>query len=310
MKKAYSFIPYLNTKAVQILKNNRIQVTNSLSDDIPNTKELVGLLREYDILIIGIKIPVKKDILENIQHPRIIATLSVGLDHIDSEIIESSLIKVVHVRDANTVSVAEHIFALMLALSKRLYELNHLVIYHKGDKSKLHEGLDDISKKKLGLIGAGNITNEVIKIAKVFHMQISCYTEHPEKHHALLEEGVTFKTLYEVLKESDIINVSVPLTDKTENLISKDKIDWIQPTAVYIHTSRAGVVDVEALIHKADQCPGFYLGLDIDMDGYDELFSQYRKNVIITPHIAGISKPALERMGEELANRIVRCLAI
>ncbi len=308
MKKAFSVISDLSQDAITFLENNNIQLTINGSDNVPNTEELIVLLQEYDILIIGVKTTVTKDILEHIGSHKIIATLSIGLDHIDREVRESELVQVINIKDANTISVAEHIFSLILGLNKRIYESNNLVLQQKGHKKNLHERPEDISNKKLGLIGAGNITKEVIKIAKVFNMQISCYTRNPDNHKDLLEYGVVFKSLDEILKESDIINISLPLTDETKYLISKDKIELMKPTATFINTSRVDIVDTRTLIKKADKYDTFYVGLDIDLDEHKELLSQYRSNVIITPHTAGVSKQAIERMDFELANNIVNCL--
>ena len=308
MKKAYSIISNLSKEAITILEKNNIKLTINNSDHIPNAEELIVLLQEYDVLIIGVKTIVTKDILEHISSPKIIATLSIGLDHIDKEVRESDLVHVINIKNANTISVAEHIFSLILGLNKRVYESNNLVLQQKGHKKNLHERPEDISNKKLGLIGAGNITKEVIKISKVFNMQLSCYTRNPNNHKDLLEYGVIFKSLDEILKESDIINVSIPLTEETKYLISKDKIELMKTTATFINTSRVDIVDTKALIEKADKYNTFYVGLDIDLDENKDLLSQYRDNVIITPHTAGVSKQAIERMDFELVNNIVNCL--
>ena len=308
MKEAYSVISNLSQDAITILKNNNIQLTINSSDHIPNTEELINLLQVYDILIIGVKTIVSKDILKHVSSPKIIATLSIGLDHIDKEVRESDLVHVINIKDANTISVAEHIFSLILGLNKRVYESNNLVLQQKCHKKNLHERPEDISNKKLGLIGAGNITKEVIKIARVFNMQMSCYTRNPNNHKDLLEYDVVFKSLDEVLKESDIINVSIPLTEETKYLITKDKIELMKPTTTFINTSRVDIVDTKSLIEKADKYNTFYVGLDIDLDEHKDLLSQYRENVIITPHTAGVSKQAIKRMDFELANNIVNCL--
>ena len=136
-------------------------------------------------------------------------------------------------------------------------------------------------------------------------MNIKCYTKHPEKHKDMEIKGVEFLTLDEVLKESDIINVSIPLTEETNNLISKEKIELLKHNATFINTARADVVDINALIEYADLYNTFYVGLDFDLEKYKELFTKYRSNVIVTPHMAGISKQAIERMDIEIANKII-----
>lgn len=217
----------------------------------------------------------------------------------------SDLVTIINIKTANTKSVAEHIFSLILALNKRIYEANYLVLQQKGNKKNIHERPVDISNKKLGLIGAGSITKEVIKIASAFNLEMSCYTKHPEKHQDLLTKGIVFKTLEEILKESDIINVSIPLTSETKNIISSEKIDLMKETATFINTSRTDIADIEALISKTEKYKTFYVGLDIDTEDYKELLAKYRENVIISPHIAGVSKEAIERMDNELANKII-----
>lgn len=304
MKKAYCAIENFQEEAKNILENHQIQLVMNTKKDRPNGEELINLLKEYDILIIGIASKLTSDMLQYIDRPKIIATLSIGVDHIDDVFFKSPLVKIINIQSANTVSVAEHIFSLILALNKRLVEANQLVIEKRGHKNNLYERPEDISNKMLGLIGAGGITQEVIKIANAFHMKLKCYTPNPAKHKQLLKQKVEFVTLDEILEESDIINVSIPLNTQTKNLISKDKIAKMKPTATFINTSREEIVDTKALLQYADLHPTFYIGLDIDVKD-KELFTKNRKNVMITPHIAGVSKQAMERMDIEIANKII-----
>lgn len=305
MIKAYCVFDGFNDEAKKIIENEGIELTINNSKNRPNGQELIDILKEYDILIMGIFSKLTADMIQYVKTPKIIATLSVGLDHIDNVFFESPLIKVVNIKTANAISVAEHIFSLILSLNKRVFESNYLVLEGNGHRNNVHERPDDISQKILGLIGCGNITKEVIKIANVFNMRIKCYTKNPDNHKDMLEKGVEFVSLDEVLKQSDIINVSIPLNDETRNLISKEKINLIKKTATFINTSRTEIVDTKALIEYADLYDTFYVGLDIDLDEYTQLLSKYRKNVIVTPHTAGISKQAIYRMDFEIANKVV-----
>lgn len=305
MKKAYCVFEGFNNDAKKIIENANIELTINNSKNRPNGEELISLLKEYDIIILGVFSKLTADMIQYVKTPKIIATLSVGLDHIDKMFFESPLVTVVNIKTANAISVAEHIFSLILMLNKRCFESNQLVIEGNGHRNNVHERPDDISNKTLGLVGCGNITAEVIKIANVFNMKIKCYTKNPDKHQDVLDKGVELVSLDEVLQESDIINVSIPLNNETRNLISKDKIKLMKSTATFINTSRTEVVDTEALIEYADSYDTFYVGLDIDVNEYKDLLSKYRKNVVITPHIAGISKQAVYRMDVELAENIV-----
>jgi len=307
MLKAYSIFKDLDKNACEILRNNGIQLELSDCEERPNKEEIIRLLNDYDILIIGVREKLTEDMLKMINNKKIIATLSIGIDHIDNSFFESDLIKVINCKTSNVISVAEHIFALILGLKKRIVEANEISI-KGGTKRDLSARSNDISNSSIGIIGAGKISREVIKIAKVFNMRIYCNTLNPEKHQDLLKEGVEFVDLDKLLNISDIVTVNIPLNEESKNLISKDKIRLMKKTATFINTSRAEIVDMEELIKYADENDTFNVGLDIDAENYKEMLRTKRNNVIVTPHIAGVTKEAIERMDVELANNIIEYL--
>lgn len=303
MLRAYSVFKDLDKKACEILTNAGIQLELSTSEERPNKEELLKVLNDYDILIIGVKERLTEDMLKAISNKKIIATLSIGVDHIDNSFFESNLIKVINCQTSNVISVAEHIFSLILSLKKRIIEANDIA-RNGGTQKGLSTRSNDISNSTIGIIGAGKISQEVIKIANVFNMKIYCNTLNPEKHKDLLEQGVEFLSLDELLSNSDIITVNIPLNKENKNLISKDKIRIMKKTTTFINTSRAEIVDMNELIRYANENATFNVGLDIDAENYKELLNTKRNNVIVTPHIAGITKEAIKRMDVELANSI------
>ena len=307
MLKAYSIFKDLDKNACEILRNNGIQLELSDCEERPNKEEIIRLLNDYDILIIGVREKLTEDMLKMINNKKIIATLSIGIDHIDNSFFESDLIKVINCKTSNVISVAEHIFALILGLKKRIVEANEISI-KGGTKRDLSARSNDISNSSIGIIEAGKISREVIKIAKVFNMRIYCNTLNPEKHQDLLKEGVEFVDLDKLLNISDIVTVNIPLNEESKNLISKNKIRLMKKTATFINTSRAEIVDMEELIKYADENDTFNVGLDIDVENYKEMLRTKRNNVIVTPHIAGVTKEAIERMDVELANNIIEYL--
>lgn len=303
MLKAYSVFNDLDKKACEIIRNAGVQLDISNSSKRPEKKELLKLFNDYDILIIGVKERFTKDMLEGLKDKKIIATLSVGLDHIDNEFFNTDYIKIINCPNSNVISVAEHIFSLILSLKKRIIESNDIAI-KGGNKKDLSIRSNDINNNTIGVIGAGKISREVIKMAKAFNMKIKCNTLHPEKHKDLLNEEVEFISLDELLSNSDIITVNIPLNENNINLISKDKISLMKKTATFINTSRAEIVDIEELIEYAEENNTFNVGLDIDVENYKSILSKKRNNVIVTPHIAGVTQEAIERMDIELANNI------
>lgn len=307
MLKAYSIIKKLDKKACEIIRNNGIQLDISNSDKRPDREGLIKLLDEYDILIIGIEDKFTKEMLPKTTKKKIIATLSIGLDHIDRAFLENDNIKIINCQNSNVVSVAEHIFALILGLKKRIIEANDISL--KGENRRnLSMRSNDITGSTLGLIGAGKISREVIRISKAFNMNIICNTLNPEKHQDLIKQGIKFVSLDEVLSNADIITINIPLNEENKNLISKEKIRLMKKTATFINTSRGELVDMTELIKYADENKTFNVGLDIDAENYKDILSIKRNNVIVTPHIAGVTKEAVERMDIEVANNIVKGL--
>lgn len=303
MLKAYSVFKYLDEKSCEILTNAGIQLELSTFEERPNKEELLRLLNDYDILIIGVREKLTEDMLNVVDKEKIIATLSIGVDHIDKSFFRSDLIKIINCQTSNVISVAEHIFSLILSLKKRIIEANEIAT-KGGTKKDLSARSNDISNSTIGIIGAGKISREVIKIAKIFNMKIYCNTLNPEKHQDLLEQGVKFLNLDTLLSKSDIITINIPLNNENKNLISKDKIRLMKKTTTFINTSRAEIVDMNELIKYADENKTFNVGLDIDAENYKEILNVKRDNVIVTPHIAGVTKEAIKRMDVELANNI------
>ncbi len=304
MLKAYSIIKNLDKKACEIIRNNGIQLDISNSDKRPDKQGLIKLLDKYDILIIGIEDKFTKDMLPIITKKKVIATLSVGLDHIDRAFLENDNFKIINCQNSNVLSVAEHILALILALKKRIIEANDISLRGE-NRRNLSMRSNDITASIFGIIGAGKISREVIRISKVFDMKIICNTLNPEKHQDLIKQGVKFVSLDEVLSNADIITINIPLTEENRNIISKEKIRLMKKTATFINTSRGELVDINELINYADENKTFNVGLDIDVENYKDILNKKRNNVIVTPHIAGVTKEAVERMDVEVANRLV-----
>lgn len=301
-KKVYCALKDFSPEARELLNEAGFELVVNGAWDAPNGDELIDLLSRFDIVITGVATKYTQEILSTIDCPKLIASFSVGLDHIAPEFFRSNLVKIVNIKTANAEAVAEHIFALMLALNKRIDEGYGLVLTGRGHKKNLIERPRDLCGQTLGLIGAGSISQEVARIAQAFNMRVLCYTRNPELHRDL---AVEFVGLDEVLAESDVVNVSLPLNNETRGLISSDKLSLLKKRSTFINTSRAEVVDMEALFARIDTNENFYVGLDIDVDQYKKLIERPRRNVIITPHTAGVSEQAIYNMDLEIARKII-----
>lgn len=269
----------------------------------PDEDELKGLVRDYDVLIIGIKEKMTDEVFDHVKALKILGTITNGVDHISRRFFNSPHIEVMNCPLASASSVAEHAFGLMLALQKRLAEGNDCV--SSGSGSRGMEGLPgDLRGKKLGVIGAGHIGREVIRLGKAFQMEICCHTFNPQLYAGVYGETVAFTSLEALLTESDIVSLHMPLLDKTRNLVSAGNINMMKKDGVFINTSREEIADTGHLIRRAGKYPGFRVGLDIDTEHLPGVFDEKRYNVIVTPHIAGDSPEARGRTDDELAGRI------
>lgn len=305
MLKCFSITKRITDEAVKKLNDNNIEVIPWDEKTPPTEEELGKIIEEYDISIIGIKQNITYDMVKDINKHKIICTLSKGSDHIEREVFNHPFIHVKTCSDFNTLSCAEHIFSLIFALNKQLFECERLVINKQGFRENLKYKTREITGKTLGLIGAGKISRKVIDIFEVFNMKILCYTLYPELEKDLEVKGVEFVDLDFLLKNSDIISINIPLDESTENMISREKIELLRADSIFINTARAEITDIEALVEYADKNPSFSLGLDIDTNNYIDILGKQRDNIIVTPHIAGITVEAGERSFMECADNII-----
>jgi D-lactate dehydrogenase len=248
---------------------------------------------------------------------RLIATRSTGYDHIDLDYCRGAGITVCNVPDYGDPTVAEHTFALLLALSRRITIAAERTRH--GDFSQAGLRGFDLSSKLLGVIGVGGIGWRVIHIAKGFGMGVIAFDSKPDK---TLERalGFRFAELTEVLEACDVLTLHVPGGEGTRDLISTDQLALMKPSAVLINTSRGGVVNAEALIKALaegrlagaaldvlgeepwlrDEAQMFRDGVDIPNASLRTLAADHAllrfANVIVTPHIAYDTTEAVRRI--------------
>lgn len=301
----YVAISDYSPKAIEMLKEISSEILIRKERERPSIQELTELVRKHDILIIGAKEQMNADVYSNATRLKILGTLSIGVDHIDKKFFDDENIDVINCPYSNVVSVAEHTFSLILALSKRLFEAHTASCALEGRKGML--GLPyDIYGKCIGVIGAGKIGTKVMEIARAFNIKILCHTFHPEKHADLKVLGVKFVSLDDLFIDSDIITIHIPLTEMSKGLISKKLVDKMKGNTVLINTSRTEIIDNVALANTLRNKAIFGVGIDLDIGDFEtpKLYGEL-SNVILTPHTAGITKDSILRMDTDLASYIV-----
>lgn len=293
---------WANEETLKRLKE-KCEVVINPSSRCPTKEELKAIAREYDGIIIGRLEVIDKDVLDR-SKLKFIGVLAKGLSNIDLDAVKQRGVALFYTPEANISSVAEHTIALLLVLSKNIIKLDKSM--REGHFNALRYSTIDVKGKTLGIIGAGAIAKEIIQRAKAFGMRILCYTPHPERHKEL---GVSFVSLETLLKTSDFISVNVPLTKETENLIGENELRLVKPTAYLINTARGNIINEKALIETLKNRTIAGAGLDVfDNEPQCNAALLTLDNVILTPHVGGVSREALQRMEEDIAHDILAFL--
>ncbi len=303
---AYSVFDDFPKSASELLEKNNIKVIlHPKGKERPCGNELKKLIDEYDIIIISTAQKITENMLKNTPPcKKIIATASIGTDHISIPDDKKNIIKVVNAPNANKISVAEHIFGLIIALKKQFIDGKITAALGKNKKEMRYKP-HDLYGLTIGIIGAGGTAGAVLKMAKAFGMERISWTRNPEKHTDLSDDGVVFTELDELIKSSDIISLNLPYTPETEGIISASRINNMKNNAVFISVSRSELTDNAHLFKKARDNDCFCIGMDVDADKVFGMWNENMKNVIVTPHIAGGTVEARIRMFNEVSTNIL-----
>ncbi len=257
------------------------------------------------------------DVLEKLSElgVKYIATRTMGLDHIDTEKAKELGMKVAHVPHYSPHSVAEHSIALMMALNRNLIPAH----YKAMDYNFLLDGLMgfDMNNKTVGMIGAGEIGSVSAKILHGFGCNLLVFDI--KKNEELIEKyDARYVDIEELCSNSDIITIHAPLTDDTEHLINKEKIDMMKDGVMIINTARGAICKTEDLIEGLKNEKIGSLGMDVYEHEKGLFFEDHSceimkddffvrllgfKNVLITAHQAFLTREALkENMETTLGN--------
>lgn len=305
---AFSIFDDFPQSSIALLERHGVTVTLlPKGHERPNGDALKALLDEYDILFISTAQKMPEEMFADVNTPKVIGTASSGIDHIHIPDSKRHLINVANASHANRSTVTEHTFSLILALRKQLIEGRSIASKGLTKKSMISKPVDLLGST-MGVVGAGGIASTVLRIAKCFGMNCLCWTFHPENHNDLLKEGVSFVDLDSLLIESDVISVNIPLSEKTKNLISKNRVALIKDNATFVSTSRLEITDNKALIEKAQRVSTFSVGMDVDAAVVKDLWDPSINNVIVTPHIAGGTIESRIRLFAECCENVIKII--
>ncbi|MBA4055209.1 MAG: hydroxyacid dehydrogenase [Marivirga sp.] len=240
---------------------------------------------------------------------RYVCLRSVGYDHIDLEKAALLKIRVANVPEYSPYSVAEHAVAMLMAVNRKLIE-GQLLIKLQDYRIDSLKGFD-VHGKAVGVIGTGKIGMAFSRIMLGFGAIVLAYDI--EKNKEAISLGVTYVSLEELLKRSDIVSLHCPLTQATRHLISDTQFSWMKPGATLINTARGAIVNSNDLVNALDSgrlgaaCLDVYefeKGLFFEDHSHDIIhdvtFARLRnfKNVLITSHQAFLTSDAIEEIAK------------
>ncbi len=242
---------------------------------------------------------------------KIISNYAVGFDNVDVKAATDRGVVVVNTpsEEVNE-AVAEHTWALILSLARRVVEADEATRRggYKGWEPDIFLGVSLIGKT-LGIVGLGRIGSMVARRAKGYNMKV-LYNKHDPDPEAEKELGVIFTPLDELLAKSDFVSLHVPLTDETRHMINKVTLAKMKKGSFLVNTARGPVVDERDLVEalKAGQLSGVALDVYDNEPNIDpELLLM--PNTITTPHIASATWEAREKMGQQAVSAILETLS-
>jgi (S)-sulfolactate dehydrogenase len=279
-----------------------------LIDDMPR---LTAEAASADAMIVRNRTQVRGELLAALARCKVIGRLGVGLDNIDVPGCEARGMVVIPATGANALSVAEYVIAAAMLLLRGAYQSTAAVAAGQWPRTALSGGRE-AAGKTLGLIGFGSIGQLTAKLARGLGMEVIAFDAMMDADHpAYGTSGVRAVGLDELIVGADAVSLHVPLVDSTRNLFDGGRIAAMKRGAVLINTARGGIVDETAL--AAALKSGHLGGAAIDVFAGEPLPASAHfvdcPNLLLTPHIAGVSAESNERVSFLIADKVLEALA-
>src|ERR1700744_4593238 len=285
--------------AVQLLRDEAdwtVLTHDQLADGLERA------LADADGLFVRAAVDVNETLLRGAHKLRVIGRAGVGVDNIDLEAATKAGIAVMNTPGANAVAVAEHTFALMLALARHLCRADSTTRAGKWEKKSLQG--TELRGKTLGIVGLGRIGMEVARRAKAFDMKV---LGHDPFVSALLvrEQGIQLAELEQVFTAADYLTLHVGLTPQTSNMINERSIAQMKKGVRIINCARGELLDESAVAFAIGSKHIGSLALDVFREEPPKNSPLLTlENVIATPHIAGSTNEAQDAVGLQIASQV------
>ncbi|MFN7018294.1 MAG: 2-hydroxyacid dehydrogenase [Fimbriimonadales bacterium] len=272
-----------------------------------NAEALTPHLPDAEVLISTAFTPLTREMLQRAARLRFIQVAGVGVDHVDTDAAREMGITVAAVTGANTVSVAEHVVMVSLALMKGLIPAHNMLAQGQWSLPYWITHARDIQGKTVGIVGMGRIGREVAARllpfgVSTFYYDVNLLT--PEQEEQL---GATYLELDALLPECDLVTLHMPLTPETRGMFTRERLFAMKRGAFLVNTARAELVDEAALIEALQ---GHLGGAAIDVFSPEPPPPDHPllklPNVVLTPHGAGVTQEAQQRIAQGVIQNVLR----
>jgi D-3-phosphoglycerate dehydrogenase len=295
----------VNDSAVELIEAAGYSSVTRLSKALGGN-ELKEALKGVHILGIRSRTQITQDVLDAADRLIAIGCFSVGTNQVDIDAARRSGIPVFNAPFSNTRSVAELVIGEIVMLFRRIISRSNLA--HEGGWEKSANNSYEVRGKTLGIVGYGSIGSQLSNLAEALGMRVIFYDHTDRLRHGNTEP---VGSLQELLAQSDVVSMHVPETPATQGMIGRDEFTAMKDGAYFINNSRGTVVDLDALADALRQ--GKLRGAAVDVFPVEPSSNQERfvtplqglENVILTPHVGGSTEEAQERIGAEVARKLI-----
>ncbi len=286
------------------------EVDLNTEDRLLTKKEIIERIGDKDGLLCLLTDKIDGAVIKAGKNLKVISNYAVGFDNIDVKKATKRRIIVTNTPGVLTQAVAEHAFALLMSVARRIPEADRFTRRgkYKGWKPNLLLG-SELKGKTLGVIGLGRIGSTVAKIAKQGYGMKLVYFDENRREDLEKELGFVYLSFEEVLEQSDFVSVHVVLTEKTRHLIGESELGLMKPTAFLINTSRGQVINENALVAALGEKR--IAGAALDVFEFEPKLAKGLKeldNVVLTPHIASATVEARSAMAQLAVDNLLAAL--
>lgn len=278
--------------------------------DDPTEEAMMKTAAEAEGILFRIRPRCTEPLMAACKRLKVVGRHGVGLDTVDIPAATRLGIAVVHAPGSNSQAVAEHALMLMLACVKRTLPLDRLTRAGDWSVKQRATGNTELSGKTLGIVGVGNIGRRVAKFAGALGMRVLAYDKYVPADEVRRRGAEPVGSLEELLPRVDVLTCHTPLTEQTRHMINGRTLALMKEGAVYINTSRGGVQDERALFEALTRGQLAAAGIDVFEEEPTPVDNPLLnlENVVVSSHVAGVTREANRQMGMQVAGEMLRVL--